>query len=228
MHHILLCRDLKPENILLDISGYAVLTDFGFAKMIPKGSKSFTMCGTPEYLAPEMILQTGHSHAVDWWSLGILIFEMVAGKPPFCDEDRVTMFKSITNISYRMPSHFSWVRCTSQPQKSSYPLVTKINVYALQELQSLISSLLVKTPSKRLGYFGASGIKTHPWFNGFDWEALSNRDLTPPYIPPTTAYTNSEAQGADSTDNPFQDSHSPVNYGQFARAFEDFDGIRKS
>ena len=228
MHHILLCRDLKPENILLDISGYAVLTDFGFAKMIPKGSKSFTMCGTPEYLAPEMILQTGHNHAVDWWSLGILIFEMVAGKPPFCDEDRVTMFKSITNISYRMPSHFSWVRCTSQPQKSSYPLVTKSNIYVLQELQSLISSLLVKTPSKRLGYFGASGIKTHPWFNGFDWEALSNRDLTPPYIPPTTAYNNSETQGTDSTDSPFQESHSHVNYGQFARAFEDFDSIRKS
>ncbi|KAI8103635.1 hypothetical protein M9435_004970 [Picochlorum sp. BPE23] len=195
-------RDLKPENILLDISGYAVLTDFGFAKMIPTGSKSFTMCGTPEYLAPEMILQSGHNHAVDWWSLGILIFEMVAGKPPFCDEDRVTMFKSITNISYRMPSHFSW------------------------ELQNLISSLLVKTPSKRLGYFGAAAIKSHPWFSGFDWDALSNRDLTPPYIPPAAAHTNSEIQQSDSDSSPFEESQSPVNYGQFARAFEDFDSIR--
>eukprot|EP00889_Picochlorum_renovo_P003101 jgi/Picre1/30131/NNA_005500.t1 len=195
-------RDLKPENILLDISGYAVLTDFGFAKMIPTGSKSFTMCGTPEYLAPEMILQSGHNHAVDWWSLGILIFEMVAGKPPFCDEDRVTMFKSITNISYRMPSHFSW------------------------ELQNLISSLLVKTPSKRLGYFGAAAIKSHPWFSGFDWDALSNRDLTPPYIPPAAAQSNSEIHQTDSDSSPFEESQSPVNYGQFARAFEDFDSIR--
>ena len=126
MHLILLCRDLKPENILLDISGYAVLTDFGFAKMIPKGSKSFTMCGTPEYLAPEMILQTGHSHAVDWWSLGILIFEMVAGKPPFCDEDRVTMFKSITNISYRMPSHFSTKEFVSTSNKNQCICITGI------------------------------------------------------------------------------------------------------
>jgi hypothetical protein len=77
-----------------------------------------------------------------------------------------------------------------------------------------------------LGYFGAAAIKSHPWFSGFDWDALSNRDLTPPYIPPAAAHTNSEIQPTDSDSSPFEESQSPVNYGQFARAFEDFDSIR--
>lgn len=154
-------RDLKPENILLDISGYAMLTDFGFSKSIPRGSKSFTMCGTPEYLAPEIVLQSGHTHSVDWWALGILIFEMVTGKPPFCNDDRVSLFKSITSVSYAMPDRFS------------------------EELKDLISNLLVRIPSKRLGSSsaGARAVKEHQWFRGFDWNALVNRDMKPPFIP---------------------------------------------
>lgn len=161
-------RDLKPENILLDVAGYAILTDFGFAKVIERGKRSFTLCGTPEYLAPETVLQTGHTHAVDYWALGILIFEMVAGKPPFSDDDRMALFRSITSVAYEMPSYFS------------------------DDLKDLISKLLVKTPGKRLGVASISCLKSHPWFAGLDWYALAARDLRAPYIPPTDAREDDE------------------------------------
>lgn len=192
-------RDLKPENILLDISGYAMLTDFGFAKSIPKGSKSFTLCGTPEYLAPEIVLQSGHTNAVDWWALGILIYEMVTGKPPFCDEDRVSLFKSITSVSYSMPECFS------------------------EDLKDLISKLLVRTPSKRLGSSpaGAKSVKEHPWFRGFDWTALMNREMNPPFIPPTQ---KNEYQISPNDAQSFYASLDGRNSsrGIFDRAFEGF------
>ncbi len=162
-------RDLKPENILLDVAGYAMLTDFGFAKVIERGKRSFTLCGTPEYLAPETVLQAGHTHAVDYWALGILIFEMVAGKPPFSDDDRMTLFRSITSVAYKMPSYFS------------------------DDLKDLISKLLVKTPGKRLGVSSISSLKSHPWFAGLDWCALAARDLRAPYIPPTDAREDDES-----------------------------------
>ena len=190
-------RDLKPENILLDISGYAMLTDFGFAKLIPRGSKSFTMCGTPEYLAPEIILQTGHSFPVDWWALGVLVYEMVAGKPPFCHEDRIALFRSITTVSYTIPEHFS------------------------DELKDFISKMLVKIPGKRLGCFGsgARAVKEHPWFDGFDWDALMNRDMKPPYIPPSTI-THERSQETKSSS--FFLTVPKISYGQYDRAFDGF------
>jgi len=192
-------RDLKPENILLDISGYAMLTDFGFAKSIPKGSKSFTVCGTPEYLAPEIVLQSGHTHAVDWWALGILIFEMVTGKPPFCDDDRVSLFKSITNVSYVMPDHLS------------------------TELKDLISNLLVRTHSKRLGCSsgGAKAIKEHQWFKGFDWNALMSRDMKPPFIPPIVE-NHSHITNDDSQSFYASVTGTMASRGMFDRAFEGF------
>lgn len=80
-------RDLKPENILIDKDGYPKLVDFGFAKVIKGGTKSFTLCGTPEYLAPEIVLGRGYNKAVDYWALGVLIYEMIAGQSPYADID---------------------------------------------------------------------------------------------------------------------------------------------
>ena len=169
-------RDLKPENILLDVAGYAVLTDFGFAKVIERGKKSFTMCGTPEYLAPETVLQTGHTHAVDYWAFGILIFEMVAGKPPFTHDDRMTLFRSIINVAFNMPSYFS------------------------NDLKDLLSKLLVKTPGKRLGVTSIADLKAHPWFGTVDWAALAARDVRAPFIPPVDPHEdeNNNMQGCTS------------------------------
>ena len=79
-------RDLKPENILINKNGYLKLTDFGFAKQL-ENEKTYTLCGTPEYLAPEIILNKGHGKAVDWWTLGILLYEMLEGIDPFSDDD---------------------------------------------------------------------------------------------------------------------------------------------
>lgn len=95
-------RDLKPENILINNNGYLKLTDFGFAKKVD--GKTYTLCGTPEYLAPEIILNKGHSHPVDWWTLGILIYEMIVGIDPFNDEDPMQVYQKIIKGKVKFPN----------------------------------------------------------------------------------------------------------------------------
>ncbi|DAA12566.1 TPA: protein kinase, X-linked-like [Bos taurus] len=152
-------RDLKPENILLDRDGHVKLTDFGFAKKLV--DKTWTLCGTPEYLAPEVIQSKGHGRAVDWWALGILIFEMLSGFPPFFDDNAFGIYQKILAGKIDFPRHLEF------------------------SVKDLIRKLLVTDRTRRLGNMknGAEDVKQHRWFRVVDWGAVPERKLKPPIIP---------------------------------------------
>ena len=159
-------RDLKPENLLLDENGYLKVTDLGFACTLRLGQRRRTMCGTTEYIAPEVVLKLGHNMAVDWWALGVLIYELVAGYTPFVNRDgqlgsSMHVYRKICRVEYTVPRHFS------------PPLV------------DLVERLLEYDPARRLcsGIAGAIEIKEHPWFAGFDWGTLQARTMRAPFIP---------------------------------------------
>ncbi len=153
-------RDLKPENLVMDAQGYLKIVDFGLAKKLGKG-KTWTLCGTPDYLAPEVILNEGHDWAVDYWGLGVLIYEMTAGTPPFYAENPMEVYEKILSGDVRIPSQFS------------------------RGVGELIKKLLKICQSKRLGRTqgGASSVMKQKWFSGFDWHSLLARELEVPFKP---------------------------------------------
>ena len=153
-------RNLKPENILIGSDGYIKLSNFSFAKIMRHDTTN-TFCGTPEYLAPEMINKVGHNKGVDFWSLGILLYEMLVGITPFADTDPMKIYQKINRGKINMPRSFS------------------------KELKILIKHLLMFDPKKRLGMKekGIFEIINHPFFDGFDWKGLLFKNIEAPYIP---------------------------------------------
>jgi len=179
-------RDLKPENILLDYSGHIALCDFGLCKLDMKDEdRTNTFCGTPEYLAPELLLGQGYTKTVDWWTLGVLLYEMLTGLPPFYDENTNEMYRKILSE----PLHF--------PSAEVVPPSAK----------DLLTRLLNRKPDQRLGANGASEIKAHPFFHSIDWRKLLQRKYEPTFKPNVTDALDTKNFDVEFTQEIAQDSY---------------------
>ena len=169
-------RDLKPENILLDEKGYLCLADFGMAKKLEYSKKALSFCGTPEYLAPEIIKGDGYDQNIDWWSLGIIFYELLCGTPPFYDDNLDNLYELILTSEITFPQ----------------------NIYLSDEAKDIIYKLLRKDVKERLGFIsGIVEIKNHPFFKGINFQDIENKKITSPFIPQIN--DNTDVQNFDET-----------------------------
>lgn len=147
--------------MLVQDSGYVKLIDFGFVKRLKAWDRTYTLCGTPEYIAPEVILNTGHGRAADWYTLGILIYELMVGRPPFMHADTYEVFKMTLREKIPFPAELS------------------------KDAKSLITHLCDHDLSKRFGNLvnGSGDIRGHRFFKTIDFDRLKNQELVPPYVP---------------------------------------------
>jgi serine/threonine protein kinase len=160
--HGIIYRDLKPENILLTAQGHLKLVDFGLSKfgITEATSGASTLCGSYEYLAPEVFQNKGYGSAVDWWSFGAVLYEMLTGLPPWYHENHATMRKNILTQPLRFPSHIS------------------------EEARDLLQRLLTLDPTNRIGSRDDSlEIRAHPFFRHLDWQMVTFREIFPPIQP---------------------------------------------
>jgi len=156
-------RDIKPENCLISHTGYLKLVDMGLAKKIKASSTTYSFCGTAEYVAPEVVLKTGHGQNTDLWALGILVYELVEGRPPFIGETPLQTYQQILR----------GMDCAQFPS------------YVSSAAENIVRSLCRKKPQERLGS-GVGGfnlIRRHKWFRNFDWKDLRSQKLSAPIIP---------------------------------------------
>lgn len=176
-------RDLKPENILLDGEGHIKLADFGLAKegVSEAAEGAHSLCGTPEYLSPEVLDRQGHGTAVDWWNLGMVTYEMLTGLPPWYTTDREKLFDRLRHAPLKFP------------------------FYVNRPAASFIQALLNRNPIERLGASGGSQVKNHPFFSSIDWDAMMRREVTPPFNP----CRNQDISDSDNFEKEF--TNMPVN-----------------
>jgi len=162
-------RDLKLENLLLDKDGHIKIADFGLCKEdIQWGKTTKTFCGTPEYLAPEVLEDNDYGRAVDWWGVGVVMYEMMVGRLPFYNRDHDILFELILMEEVRFPRTIS------------------------SEANDLLGGLLVKDPLRRLGGGpeDATAVKSHPFFNSINWSDLEKKRITPPFKPQVVSETD--------------------------------------
>lgn len=208
-------RDLKPENVMLNKKGYPVLIDLGYAKLLPADQKSYTLCGTPKYLSPEMVEGVGHSHAVDYWALGIVLYELASGEHPFefwADMDELTLYGSIAEAEYL-----------------ELPEACQLSA----EGRQVLDRLLIKTPTARLGALNESptynGILAHEWMSSLNIASMRRQAVPAPWVPQVSEpLDDRHFDTADESDGEEDDLNmgamTPCLSAREQARFADFDG----